>query len=199
VEYKAAGTLQRGLDLVGRMSRGEYDGLLGAMAQAGLIELEDAEYEKDGEVKRYRKVRLTDAGRELRTGTPVELLMSDGLVEEFGGRSEGPSRARKPRAAKTEAARTGTLRLPATAPAATPAPLTPEGEAVAARLKSWRNAEAKRLGVPAYVVLHDRTLNALAHARPRNPNQLLAVDGMGLAKVEKFGSAILDLCASQAG
>ena len=33
--------------------------LLDAMTRAGLIAIEDAEYEKDGEVRRYRKVRLT--------------------------------------------------------------------------------------------------------------------------------------------
>jgi superfamily II DNA helicase RecQ len=45
-------------------------------------------------------------------------------------------------------------------------------------------------------VLHDRSLTALAHARPGNPNQLLAIDGIGPAKVEKFGEAILELCAA---
>ena len=94
VAYKAAGTLQRSLDPGGRLSRNEFDGLLGAMVQAGLIEIEEAEYEKDGEVRRYRKVKLTEAGRELRAGTvinhpsdedlslgaPMELLISDGLV-----------------------------------------------------------------------------------------------------------------------
>ena len=85
VDYKAAGTLQRSLDAVGRMSRNEFDGLLDAMVRAGLIGMEDAEYEKDGEVRRYRKVRLTEAGLEVRAGTPVELLISDGIVEEFGG------------------------------------------------------------------------------------------------------------------
>jgi len=198
VDYKAAGTLQRGLELVGRMSRVEYDALLGAMAQAGLIEMEDAEYEKDGEVRRFRKVRLTDAGRKLRPNTAVELLISDGLVEEFGGRSAAPARVRKPKAVKTEAPKTGMLKA-AESSAAARAPMTSEDEAVAARLKSWRSAEAKRLGVPAYVVMHDRTLNALAQSRPRNPNQLLAVDGMGPAKVEKFGGAILEICAREAG
>jgi superfamily II DNA helicase RecQ len=170
------------------------------MAQAGLIEMEDAEYEKDGEVKRFRKVRLTEAGRKLRPGTPMELLISDGLVEEFGGRSAPQARARKPKAAKVELPKTSGMRLVETpsAPVA-PAPLTPEGEAVAARLKSWRSSEAKRLGVPAYVVMHDRTLNALAQAKPRNPNQLLAVDGMGPAKVERFGGAILEICAGESG
>jgi len=183
VTYKASGTLQRSLELVGRLSRNEFDGLLGAMVQARLIELEDAEYEKDGEVKRYRKVILTDAGRELRASTAVELLISDGLVEEFGGPVEPPRRKTKAVAGKTAA------------PA--PGQLTPQDEALAARIKQWRAEEAKRLRVPAYVVLHDRTLTALAQARPRNPRQLLEIDGMGPAKVERFGEAILGLCAAE--
>jgi RecQ family ATP-dependent DNA helicase len=85
VDYKAAGTLQKSLDLVGRISRDEYDGLLGALVQAALIEMETAEFEKDGQVLKFRKVRLTEAGREMRAG-PLELLISDGTVEEFSGR-----------------------------------------------------------------------------------------------------------------
>jgi superfamily II DNA helicase RecQ len=69
------------------------------------------------------------------------------------------------------------------------------GEALAARLKEWRVAEAKRLGVPAYLVLHDRTLTALARRRPQNQNQMLEIDGIGPAKVDKFGEAILAICA----
>ena len=47
------------------MSRNEFDGLLDAMVRAGLIEIEEAEFEKDGEVIRFRKVRLTERGLEL--------------------------------------------------------------------------------------------------------------------------------------
>jgi superfamily II DNA helicase RecQ len=72
--------------------------------------------------------------------------------------------------------------------------LTPVEEALAKRIREWRAMEAKRLRVPAYVVLHDRTVKALAQVRPGNPKQLLAIDGMGPAKVEKFGEAILELC-----
>jgi len=45
--------------------------------------------------------------------------------------------------------------------------------------------------VPAYLVMHDRTVTALAQARPANPRQLLEIAGMGPAKVERFGEAIL--------
>jgi superfamily II DNA helicase RecQ len=75
--------------------------------------------------------------------------------------------------------------------------LTAEGEALAGRIKEWRAAEAKRLKVPAYVVLHDRTLAALAHARPGNPKELLGIDGIGPAKVERFGEDLLRLCAEK--
>jgi ATP-dependent DNA helicase RecQ len=189
VDYKAAGTLQRSVDPASRMSRSDFDGLLEAMVRAGLIEIEEAEYEKDGVVKRFRKVRLTEAGLELRSATPVELLLSDGVVEEFGGRAATPARAKK---AKTIAKAGGTP----TALADVPAPLSAKGEALAARLKEWRAAEAKRLGVPAFVLLHDRTLAALAQARPANPRQLLEVNGMGPAKVERFGKEILELCGA---
>jgi RecQ family ATP-dependent DNA helicase len=201
VSYRGAGSLQRSLELADRLSRKEFDELLGAMAKANLIEMEEAEYEKDGEVRRYRKVMLTETGRELRASTPVELLVSDGVVEEFGGRAEPPVRRKKAKATAGTAARTqagsGSARAFEAAKAAAPAllRLTAEGEALVARLKAWRAAEAQRLGVPAYIVLHDRALAALAQARPRNRRQLLEVDGLGPAKTERFGEAILKVCA----
>ena len=187
VDYKAAGTLQRSVDAAGRLSRTQFDGLLDGMVRAGLIGMEDAEYEKDGEVRRYRKVRLTEAGLEVQATTPLALLLSDGIVEEFAGtRLSGA--AKKAKAAKMgRAAKAGDG-------AAEAVKLSAEGEALAARLREWRAGEAKRLGVPAYVVMHDRTLTELAGARPRNPRELLEISGMGPAKVEKFGAAILGLC-----
>ena len=195
VDYKATGTLQRNLDLVGRISRDEYEGLLGAMVQSGLIEIEEAEFEKDGEVIRFRKARLSDAGREMRAGGIVGLLISDGIVEEFGGRAPAASRAKKSKtSARTEVQRSGAGK---NAAVIEPVRLTAEDEALAARIREWRAAEAKRLKVPAYVVMHDRTIAALAAARPGNPRELLGIDGIGVAKVERFGEEILRLCAGK--
>jgi ATP-dependent DNA helicase RecQ len=63
-------------------------------------------------------------------------------------------------------------------------------------LRSWRLGVARQQGVPPYVVLHDRTLLAIVAARPQAINGLLDVPGMGPAKVEKYGTAILALVAS---
>jgi RecQ family ATP-dependent DNA helicase len=198
VDYKAAGTLQRNLDFVGRMSRSEFDALLDAMVRAGLIEIEEAEFEKDGEVIRFRKVRLSQVGLGMKPSTPVELLISDGVVEEFGGRAPVPARSKKTRATTKAEAANGAPAKDAGAKAAQSEPvrLTADGEALAARLREWRAAEAKRLRVPAYVVLHDRTLAAIAQARPANQRRLLEIDGMGPAKSERFGKAILELCGA---
>jgi superfamily II DNA helicase RecQ len=188
VDYKATGTLQRGIDSLGRLSRNEFEGLLDAMVRAGLIEIEGAEFEKDGESIRFRKVRLTDLGLDVRPTTPLALLISDGIVHGLGGAAKAAAKSNKPKApAKTAAKKAD----------AGPVQLSVDDEALATRLREWRAAEAKRLRVPAYVVLHDRTLTALAKARPENPRQLLEIDGMGPAKVEKFGEAILGLCGAQ--
>lgn len=189
VDYKATGALQRAVDAGGRMPRNEFEGILDAMVRAGLIEIEDAVYEKDGEVRHYRKVRLTPAGVDVRLGTPLPLLISDGVADAFSDRAVPRGRGKK----AASSAAFPALKSP---PLIVPPKPTPKSEAVAAKLKEWRAAEAKRLGVPAYVVLHDRTLNAVAMARPANPNQLLAIDGIGPAKVEKFGGAILSLCGA---
>lgn len=190
VEYKAAGTLQRTVDAPGRISRDNFEALLESMLRARLIEIEDAEYEKDGEVRRFRKVRLTSRGFALRPMDSLALLVSDGIVDELGAKTKKQSRKTKIAAASQKE-----TKIPAPE-VRSPQP-TLESEALAARLKEWRAAEARRLRVPAYVVLHDRTLHALALAKPVNPNQLRAIEGMGPAKVEKFGGAILSICGSE--
>jgi ATP-dependent DNA helicase RecQ len=184
VDYKAAGTLQRSLEP--SLSRDEFEELLNAMVRAGLLEIEDAEFEKDGQTIRFRKVRLTDAGLEVRRTTPLPLLISDGIVGAFGGRPATQSRKKKNAVAKSDRKVSKEVKE-----------LSGADEALAAKLREWRTEEAKRLRLPPFFVMPDRTLTAVAQARPRNPRQLLEVDGMGPAKVEKFGAAILRVCGDE--
>jgi RecQ family ATP-dependent DNA helicase len=192
VDYKATGTLQRAIAGLSGLSRDVYDDLLHAMVRAGLIEMEDAEYEKDGETRRYRKVRLTEYGLEVREDTALELLLNDGIVDEFGG-GGGKKTARKRSASASGSRAAGATRR---ASAEEPVKLNAAGETLATKLRAWRSAEAKKLGIPAFMVLHDRTLNGIAAARPKTPNQLLAVSGMGQTKVDRFGVALLAVCGA---
>jgi ATP-dependent DNA helicase RecQ len=138
VSYKAAGTLQRALDPREQMSRGDFDCLLDAMVRSGLIALEDAVYEKDGEVRRFRKVMLTEAGLESSALERAELLLSDGVVEEF--RQSGTDKVRT----KKSVAGGGPAK---SAQGLTEARLSAVDEELAERLRVWRTGESKRLGV----------------------------------------------------
>jgi superfamily II DNA helicase RecQ len=57
----------------------------------------------------------------------------------------------------------------------------------------WRREEARRQGKPAYVIFHDRTLEALAAVQPRDREALRAVPGIGPAKLEAYAEALLAL------
>jgi superfamily II DNA helicase RecQ len=61
------------------------------------------------------------------------------------------------------------------------------------RLKAWRKQRSSADGVPAYVVFHDATLEAIAEAVPASERDLLAIKGIGPAKAERYGDELLDL------
>ncbi|MDP8969115.1 MAG: HRDC domain-containing protein, partial [Actinomycetota bacterium] len=63
--------------------------------------------------------------------------------------------------------------------------------ALAQRLRTWRAERARRDAVPAFVVFSDKTLSDLAARRPSTPQELLAVHGLGQAKVERYGDELL--------
>jgi ATP-dependent DNA helicase RecQ len=69
--------------------------------------------------------------------------------------------------------------------------------AVFERLRAWRAAAAKEDGVPAYVVFHDATLRQIALQSPSTLAGLSAVNGVGQAKLAKYGQQILDLLGGQ--
>jgi DNA helicase-2/ATP-dependent DNA helicase PcrA len=74
----------------------------------------------------------------------------------------------------------------------------PDEDLVAA-IRDWRLETARASGVPAYVVLHDATVDALACLRPRTTEELLAVPGLGPVKANRYGPSILSLIAASVG
>jgi DNA helicase II / ATP-dependent DNA helicase PcrA len=67
---------------------------------------------------------------------------------------------------------------------------------VAEALRAWRRKQAEADGVPAYVVFNDRTLAALAERRPRSRGELLTIEGIGPAKLDRYGDELLALLAA---
>ena len=73
-----------------------------------------------------------------------------------------------------------------------------ESDPVFQALKSWRLSIARANDVPAFVVFNNKTLHAIAHARPDDKRSLLNVSGVGPAKAEQYGEDVLRLVAESA-
>ena len=63
-------------------------------------------------------------------------------------------------------------------------------------LRSWRLEQARSQGVPPYVVFHDRTLLEIATRQPATLSALASVAGVGQAKLDRYGEAVLQVLGS---
>jgi superfamily I DNA/RNA helicase len=61
------------------------------------------------------------------------------------------------------------------------------------RLKDWRRKLSKEHNVPAYVIMHDRTLIDIAQKIPRESAELEEIYGLGPEKIMKYGEEILKI------
>ena len=60
-------------------------------------------------------------------------------------------------------------------------------------LRHWRRLEASAAALPPYCIFSDKTLTAIARTKPSDLDELSAISGVGSAKLEKFGSAVIQV------
>jgi ATP-dependent DNA helicase RecQ len=65
-------------------------------------------------------------------------------------------------------------------------------------LREWRSEVADESGVPLHYVLTNATLLELVQKRPTTPANLLAVNGIGPAKLDRFGHTLLGIISEHA-
>jgi DNA helicase II / ATP-dependent DNA helicase PcrA len=65
-----------------------------------------------------------------------------------------------------------------------------------AALRRWRLERALADDLPAYVVFHNATLAEIVRRRPATLTELAAVPGVGPAKLERYGSEVLEALAA---
>ncbi|GEJ97960.1 ATP-dependent DNA helicase UvrD2 [Streptomyces sp. 1-11] len=70
-------------------------------------------------------------------------------------------------------------------------------EGVYERLREWRAVQAERSGQPDFCVFTDRTLMAIAEARPEDPAELSRIPGVRARKLQRYGADVLAICAGQ--
>jgi DNA helicase II / ATP-dependent DNA helicase PcrA len=135
------------------------------------------------------------------------LYLSWALARSAGGRrTRKPSRfldgIRSPAAARSGAGQGGRSR--GSAPGGGPGGRAGEhvpgaGDPLVTRLREWRTATAAQQSVPAYVVFSDATLLLIAGRRPASRADLAAIPGVGAVKLDRYGAAVLALCAATTG
>ncbi len=60
-------------------------------------------------------------------------------------------------------------------------------------LRAWRKDRSAQSSVPAFVVFSDATLLAIAERKPADNAALLAIPGIGRAKLDAYGSDVLEI------
>ena len=166
------------------MTRNEFEQLLGAMARAGLLVLSDEVFEKNGKQIAYRTARLRPGGYSVNEKAPVNFFMKE---------TEPPAekRKRKKKSPTYEAQKRFPKPATASSPKANAAGSVTAMEArLEAALRAWRLVEARRRRLPAFRIFNDRTLKALTANRPATAQELLAIPGMGLNSVKRYGRDI---------
>ncbi len=63
-------------------------------------------------------------------------------------------------------------------------------------LREWRRNLAKEMAMPAYIILHDSTIDAICRQAPATIAELCEVPGIGERKAERYGRQILNVIAA---
>ncbi len=157
----------------GSLDRGAFEDLLGALRQARVVLLEEDSFDKDGETIRYQRAGLSPSGRRRGLDLGEQIVLPDDPPD------DPPARRRR-----------------AKAPSPTEVSEADADPTIVAALRGWRSEVARTRRLPAYTVLNNRTILAVAAARPENRGQLLAIPGIGQTTVKRYGAAVLRIVAN---
>jgi superfamily II DNA helicase RecQ len=167
-----------------RVTRDELEEVLAALARAGFVHITDAVFEKDGKTIPYRRASLSSDGQDLPDEAEIDFTLKEVLNPAKRRRKTAP-KAKKRKPAKAPAAGK---------PARSAEKLVATDAALEAKLRAWRLGEAKKRGVPAFKILKDQSLRAIATKPPAQPDDLLSIPGVGPSTAKKYGAAICKVC-----
>ncbi|PIE06224.1 MAG: hypothetical protein CSA75_00660 [Sorangium cellulosum] len=196
----AAGALYRRTFEDSGITRNEYERWVDALVKVGLLFSVEESFEKDGQTIRYR--RLVRNPKSSASLNDVRLPEAIPCNTRSRATSSKPSKGRRPnakdtkRAKKTRKSKEGRHTKGKGKAANKPDPASLEAMANAAvveRLRSWRLSQARLKRIPAFRIMTDRTLFAIATTLPESKDALLRVHGVGPKLADKYGTKILSL------
>lgn len=167
--------------------------VLDALIEVGFV----ASLERD----RFPVVNLTETGWEwvrAQGATELALSLPDPLYAKV---CNGGLERIAPKVSKAEPGRSEVLAEPEAREvlASMLGPAEGGNGELSERLRSLRTDWAREAKVPPYCVFPNTVLDELVRARPRTPQALAAIKGLGPAKVERYGRALLEAIVSCEG
>jgi ATP-dependent DNA helicase RecQ len=183
LEHRSTSTGKLHTEIASSLDRRVFDTLLDALARAGLITLTTETFtsKDDGRTIPYKKPALTHEGRSDDASELAGVL----LPAAFDDAAAPSARKRTSKSASRKSSPEST------------APLNPQQQQLDAALRAWRKAEAAKTGKPAFIVLGDKVIHAIALNQPQTIPQLLQTPGIGPDKADRFGAEIIAICRGE--
>ena len=186
---QSTGQLYRETCPEGLSDRTAFERLLGGMARAGLLHLAEDSFEKEGRTIRFQRATLTPEGFRGDQQATARVEMPQEMPKTRKARDRSKGRPEK-RTVRVEPPRSDRPAQASLVPEGAPSLVSPR---LFEALKAWRKTEAQKRRIPAFRILTDRALTALAAQRPRSEAELLEVPGIGPTIVQKYGREILGI------
>jgi DNA topoisomerase-3 len=155
------------------LERRAFERLLAGLVRARVLREVPDEFETQGEIVAFRRAFLADPTCLANVRLTLE-------PETFKAPSRRRAGQREPRARASRRARSSTAGTTAAA-------------SIVDALKAWRLEESRRRRVPAFRILSDRVLLAIASGRPRDEDALLRIPGIGPRLLQKYGAKLLEI------
>ncbi len=189
LEHRSTSTGKLFTDLHLMKDRKDFDTLLDGLARAALITLtNDTFTSPEGRDITYKKAAITHEGRTPDDATLDTVWLRTNL-------SAAPSR--KKSATKSGAPRPDSGTRVSRTSSATQE-LNPTAEALFTQLRNWRTEIARPTKTPAFMILGDAVLRAIANTAPQNLSALHAISGMGPTKIDRYGADLIAICRGDA-
>ncbi|MEM1179715.1 MAG: DNA topoisomerase 3 [Acidobacteriota bacterium] len=169
------------------LDRRSFEEILDGLVHADMVRVRPDSFTKNGRLIHFQRASLGPESLRARHGD------LRGLVQMTV--SAPPPKRKRSAGKKSKKSRRGPARKPAQEMTAKQA----NHELLVDAFTAWRLAEARRQRKPAFTILKNDTIEALALERPVDEESLLAVRGIGPQKAKKYGATWLQLIAENGG
>jgi ATP-dependent DNA helicase RecQ len=184
LESRSTSTGKLFTDLHLTKARDDFDILLDALARTGLITITNDTFRTpEGIDRTYKKAAITHDGHD-----PDDRTLDTVYIR--GSLSAAPSKKKSSKPASRGSGGDQGSHGQGEGSGV----LTPEAEALFTQLRAWRTETARPTKTPAFLILSDAVLRAIATQAPQNLTALNTISGIGPSKVDKYGAALIALC-----